>query len=310
MACGQSKEPAAESNANALQTPAKGPAAKPAQKLRTQDGYDVIVANRTQPGPERSTDEQAKKDRERAHFVLIPTSPDPDADFTLEQSVEGLGTDGTLVAEIWTDLGVIYCDLYADKTPKTVANFIGLARGLRSFWDARAGAWVKRPYYGGTEFYRIIPGFGIQGGDHLNDGTGEVGYALPAETYPGMAHDRAGQLVIANPAGSKKASQFFITDSAARHLDATPGYTVFGRCSPESIVSSIARVPQHDGNRPLSPIEITRLKIRRVVGGAAVAKPIPPVMRRSDEPERRGASPGPTELNNPRRPPPAPADYH
>ena len=77
------------------------------------------------------------------------------------------------------------CKLFDDKAPIAVANFVGLARGLRPFKDPTSGQWVKRPAYDNTSFHRVISGFMIQGGDPKGDGTGEPGYVIPDEVWPG-----------------------------------------------------------------------------------------------------------------------------
>lgn len=274
---------------------------------RTADGYDIIYANPPgKRGPQASRPGEAAAARVRENLVRVPTSPDPEAGtFTLEESVVGLGTDGTLVAEIGTELGTLLCDLYADKTPNTVANFVGLARGLRPWWDARSGTWETRPYFRDTTFHRVIPGYMIQGGDYLGDGSGEVGYLLPDEPHASLAHDRAGLLCMANRGPNTNGAQFFITDAPAPQLDATdPGaprnaYTVFGHCIPEDVVARIARVPQAPpNNRPINPVAITRVIIRRVRGGAAqthVTIPALPPEQQGNQPTHpRGASPDPS----------------
>jgi peptidyl-prolyl cis-trans isomerase A (cyclophilin A) len=115
-------------------------------------------------------------------LTMEPTSPDPlKGKFDLAKASAGLPKGKALWATLDTGYGTIECTLYADKTPKTVANFVGLARGLRPFWDAKAAAWVKRPLFDGTSFHRAIAGFMIQGGDHLGNGTGQVGYVIPDE---------------------------------------------------------------------------------------------------------------------------------
>jgi peptidyl-prolyl cis-trans isomerase A (cyclophilin A) len=259
------------------------------------DGYRVILAQPSKRGPTPSKAGDAARARALANLVRTPTSPDPEAgDFTLEEAVAGLGTDGTLVAEIGTDLGTMECDLYADKTPKTVANFIGLARGLRPWWDARAGAWVTRPMYRGTNFHRVIPNYMIQGGDYLGDGSGTVGYTIPDELRSDLPHDRTGLLCMANTAPNQNGAQFFLLDGAAPQLDALRTYTVFGRCLQADVVSRIARVPQDgtDENRPLTPVGIVRVVVRRIVGGAANAVETRPAAPAGEQ-RPTGASPPP-----------------
>ncbi len=264
------------------------------------DGSAIIFAGtRTERA---AAPAQRASERDERGLRREPNQPDPEqGDFTLEEAVVGLPIDGTLVAEIGTELGTLLCDLYADRAPRAVANFVGLTRGRRPWWDARAGEWVTRPYYRGLTFHRVIPGYLVQGGDYLGDGTGTVGYTLPDERDDSLAHDRAGQLCMANHDGQPDSAgaQFFITDGPAPELD-TEGYTIFGQCTPVEIVSQIARVPQDPeaGNRPLTPIHIPRQIIQRVEGGAAAAQPTRP-QRPEGEPETpRAASPGPSALRS------------
>jgi peptidyl-prolyl cis-trans isomerase A (cyclophilin A) len=262
------------------------------------DGSPIIFAGRRDTPPPATTPPP-----ETANLRREPNAPDPErGDFTLEEAVVGLPIDGTLVAEIGTDLGTLLCDLHADRAPRAVANFIGLARGIRPWWDARAGEWVRRPYYRGLTFHRVIPGYLAQGGDYLGDGTGTVGYTLPDELHDSLSHDRAGQLCMANQgdAPNSAGAQFFITDGPAPQLDRDGRYTIFGQCIPEEVVSQIARVPQNpdQGNRPLTPVRITRLLIRRVVGGAAAAEPTRPQLPPGEPEQPRGASEGPTVLRS------------
>jgi peptidyl-prolyl cis-trans isomerase A (cyclophilin A) len=261
-----------------------------------EDGTQIVFAGtHTAPASEHPSYDDSRLRRE-------PNTPDPESgNFTLEEAVVGMPVDGTLVAEIGTDFGTLLCDLYADRAPRTVANFVGLTRGLRPWWDARAGEWVRRAYYRGLTFHRVIPGYLIQGGDYLGDGTGSVGYRLRDEPNETLSHDRAGQLCMANQDGANSAgAQFFLTDGAAPQLDRDPGSTIFGQCQPLDLIAEIARVPQDSrhGNRPLTAIQITRLSIRRVEGGAAAAQPTAPRQPPGEPAEPRAASPDPMHLHS------------
>ncbi len=195
-----------------------------------------------------------------------PTSPDPLAGkFGLAEATRGLPKQGALRAAIETGYGAITCKLFADKAPVTVANFVGLARGLRPFWDAKQAAWVKRPLYDGTSFHRAIAGFMIQGGDPLGDGSGEVGYEIPDELVPGLTHDKAGLLCMANRGPNTNGGQFFITDAAAPHLTQMKSYTIFGECAPLEVISKIARAPRPHAasERPEPLVPITRVQISK-----------------------------------------------
>ena len=267
----------------------------------TDDGTTIIFAGPRSGRGQReaaTVSGQQSTDYDEENLIREPNQPDPEGgDFTLEEAVVGLPIDGSLVVEIGTELGTLLCDLHADRAPNTVANFVGLARGLRPWWDARAGEWRREPYYRGLTFHRVIPDFMIQGGDYLGDGTGTVGYTIDDEPHDTLAHDRAGQLCMANHEGENSAgAQFFITDGPAPQLDGQ-GYTIFGQCRPTETVRQIARVPQspESGNRPLTPVHITRLLIRRVEGGAQVARPTPPRLPEGEPETPRGASPGPSQ---------------
>ena len=179
--------------------------------------------------------------------------------FTLSDATAGLEGKGPLVADIDTGKGKLECTLYDDKAPITVANFVGLARGIRP-WRAPSDEWVKRPAYDGTTFHRIIKGFMIQGGDPAGTGAGEPGYVIPDEIWEGAKHDQRGLLCMANRGKNTNGQQFFIMDGAAAHLDG--GYTIFGKCTPDSVIEAIANVPVQ-GDRAVDPPKITKVTVRR-----------------------------------------------
>lgn len=181
--------------------------------------------------------------------------------FNLADATAGLSKNGKLTATIDTDLGALNCELFEDKAPITVANFVGLARGLRPF--EHEGAWHKQPAYDGTTFHRIIKGFMIQGGDPSGNGSGEPGYVIPDEKWEGARHDQRGLLCMANRGPDTNGMQFFITDAAASHLDSS--YTIFGKCGPDAVVEKLASVKTHGrsagpGQRPDEPISPPKIK--------------------------------------------------
>jgi len=191
---------------------------------------------------------------------VTPSPDDPlKGKFTLEDATKGLPAGKELVATIDTSMGKLECKLFADKAPITVANFVGLARGIRP-WKTPEGKWEKKAAYDGTTFHRVIKGFMIQGGDAKGNGTGEPGYVIPDEIWEDANHDRAGLLCMANRGKNTNGAQFFITDAAAPHLD--NGYTIFGECEPVDVVHKIASVPVR-GDRPESAPEIKKVTISR-----------------------------------------------
>ena len=117
----------------------------------------------------------------------------------------------SLIATIDTDRGPIKLELYADKAPLTVANFVNLA---------------KRGFYDGLNFHRVIDDFMIQGGCPQGRGTGGPGYKFEDETNNGVRHDR-GVISMANAGPDTNGSQFFITHIKTDWLDGK--HTVFGK---------------------------------------------------------------------------------
>ena len=117
----------------------------------------------------------------------------------------------SLDATISTSRGPIRLQLFDDRAPLTVANFVNLA---------------QRGYYDGLAFHRVIPDFMIQGGCPHGSGTGGPGYRFEDEIVPGLRHDRPGILSMANAGPGTNGSQFFITHVATPWLDGK--HTVFG----------------------------------------------------------------------------------
>ncbi len=183
-----------------------------------------------------------------------------DGSFSLAAATKDLKGAGPIVAKIETSKGTLQCKLIEDKAPITVANFIGLATGKRS-WKDPSGQWVNKPAYDGTGFHRIIKGFMIQGGDARGNGSGEPGYVIKDELWEGAKHDRAGLLCMANRGPDTNGAQFFITDAAAAHLDRS--YTIFGECAPIEVVHDIANTPTSPGDKPQTPVTIKSVTISR-----------------------------------------------
>jgi len=120
-------------------------------------------------------------------------------------------TMSALKATFATNKGPIHVELYADKAPITVANFVNLAR---------------RGFYNGLSFHRVIPDFMVQGGCPEGSGRGGPGYRFEDEVKTGLRHDK-GVLSMANAGPGTNGSQFFITHVATPWLDGK--HTVFGK---------------------------------------------------------------------------------
>jgi peptidyl-prolyl cis-trans isomerase A (cyclophilin A) len=184
----------------------------------------------------------------------------------LADATRDLKGSGSLLATIDTSKGKLTCSLYEDKAPITVANFVGLATGKRSWLEPTSGEWVNKPAYDGTTFHRIIKGFMIQGGDPKGDGSGEPGFVFPDEMWAGATHDRAGLLCMANRGANTNGAQFFITESDGpnvKNLDRLHSYTIFGSCTPVDVIHTIASVETGPRDRPVTPVIIQSVKIAR-----------------------------------------------
>jgi peptidyl-prolyl cis-trans isomerase A (cyclophilin A) len=213
--------------------------------------------SQTQEKPQAIVDEPAIPPMKVAKVPISPDDP-LKGKFTLEDATKGLDGSGKLTATLETSNGTLSCELYEDKAPITVANFVGLARGLRPF--KLDGEWVTRPGYDGTTFHRVIKGFMIQGGDPKGTGAGEPGYVIPDEVWHGAKHDERGQLCMANRGPNTNGMQFFIMDGRAPHLD--KGYTIFGKCGPESVIEVLANTKTR-GDRALEAPKINKVTVTR-----------------------------------------------
>jgi peptidyl-prolyl cis-trans isomerase A (cyclophilin A) len=166
-------------------------------------------------------------------------------------------------AVIETSMGTITVQLLADKAPKTVAHFIGLATGQKAWRDPRNGSMRHSPLYDGATFHRVVPGFLIQTGDPSGRGDGDIGCTIKDEIDPRARYDRPGLVGMANFGPDTNGSQFFITVGPGPDLDGRN--TLFGRVVDGlDVAAAISQVPRNElesSNRPLKPVWIKTLRI-------------------------------------------------
>jgi peptidyl-prolyl cis-trans isomerase A (cyclophilin A) len=187
--------------------------------------------------------------------VRPPTAAD------LATYTKDLSGSGPLTATIDTSLGTFHCELFADKAPMTVANFVGLATGKKAWQDPKSGqTQVGKPFFEGLVFHRVIPGFMIQGGDPLGQGVGGPGYSFDDEVNNGLAM-KPGTLAMANAGPGTNGSQFFITEGSPSYLNNK--HTIFGQCKEVDLVKKIEGVPRGPGDRPETPVTITKVTISK-----------------------------------------------
>lgn len=163
-----------------------------------------------------------------------------------------------LFAEFKTTHGTMVAQLYYEKAPITVANFVALSEGNHP--DVQE-VFKGKPYYNGIIFHRVMDGFMIQGGDPLKTGKGGPGYQFIDE-ITNLKHDKAGVLSMANSGPATNGSQFFITEAPTPWLDGL--HTIFGQLVKGiEIQDSISNVKTGIANRPITDVVINELNIIR-----------------------------------------------
>ncbi len=172
----------------------------------------------------------------------------------------GLEPGQKLSATLATSKGTLTCELWPEKAPETVLNFVELAEGNREWTDPLTGRKVDRPLYDGTIFHRVIPGFMIQGGDPLGNGTGGPGYKF-ADEDNGVKFSDPGLLAMANAGPDTNGSQFFVTLEAVPHLNGK--HTIFGSCEPLELAVAMAGVERDARDRPRRDVVLNRVRIHR-----------------------------------------------
>ena len=165
-----------------------------------------------------------------------------------------------------TDKGSIACKLYEKEAPNTVRTMVGLAIGKKSYVDPRTHQTVRKKFFDGLTFHRVIPGFMIQGGDPLGTGMGSPegpGFPFGNEVAPGLRFDVAGRLAMANTGEpNSDGSQFFITEAPQASLNG--GYTIWGQCENPDVVKAIASVQRDADDKPLTPVHMVHVVVERV----------------------------------------------
>ncbi len=244
--------------------------------------FGVAVAQSSVPAPEAAPPPSgavpdAPQSTAAASQTAAPVGQDaqsdalPDAPSTVAHDVAPPSPTGPTVV-IDTTMGRMVCKLFDKEAPITSANFVGLATGTKTWTDpVTLKKMTGVPFYDGTTFHRVIPGFMIQGGDRLGTGEGDAGYYIADEISPTLKFDVPGRMAMANSGPGTDGSQFFITQAAVPQLNGN--YTIFGQCDPHSvlIVTGITMVQRNESDKPLTPVVMNKVTI--VPDGA----PMPPV---------------------------------
>jgi peptidyl-prolyl cis-trans isomerase A (cyclophilin A) len=188
-----------------------------------------------------------------------------------------------LFATFDTSMGTLVAELFWEKAPNTVVNFVQLAEGTKEWNDPKTGKKEKKPLYNGTIFHRVIPDFMIQGGDPLGNGTGGPGYTFADEFHPSLKHEGPGVLSMANSGRNTNGSQFFITEKETPWLDRR--HSIFGRVTEGlDLIPKITRVEKADGEGGSKPrVDIVLKSV--TIGRGSPASPAAP----AEKPRRKKA---------------------
>jgi peptidyl-prolyl cis-trans isomerase A (cyclophilin A) len=178
-----------------------------------------------------------------------------------------------LAATLHTNFGDIEVELFEQRAPRTVENFVGLATGEKAWEHPETGSTVKEdPLYDDLPFHRVISDFMIQTGDPAGTGRGGPGYQFDDEFHDELKHDRAGILSMANSGPNTNGSQFFITLAPQPHLDGR--HTVFGRVvDGMDVVWEISAAPTDRNDQPKEEVLLESVTVH---GREAAGEPAEP----------------------------------
>jgi len=165
-----------------------------------------------------------------------------------------------LTATLRTSEGDIEIELFDERAPNTVENFVELATGEQTWEHPETDEEMDEPLYDDVEFHRIIEDFMIQTGDPTGTGRGGPGYTFDDEFHPELRHDSAGVVSMANRGPDTNGSQFFITLDAQPHLD--DKHAVFGEVvDGMDVVEAIGNVETDAQDNPAEPVVLEAVDV-------------------------------------------------
>ena len=185
--------------------------------------------------------------------TMITSTPTPTP--TAEKLAENI------TATFKTSLGDITIELFPKSAPKTVANFIALAKGTKDWTDPKTNKLMSgKSLYAGTIFHRVIPDFMIQGGDPAGTGMGGPGYKFEDEFGGSENFSEPYMLAMANSGPNTNGSQFFITVAPTTWLNGK--HTIFGKVTQgQEVVDKISAVKTLSGDKPVTPVTLNSVEI-------------------------------------------------
>lgn len=212
------------------------------------------------PSPVVTEDTPSASPTEAVSTVSSEIVVSPDSSTSATESAKIINNKTKkMFATFQTSKGNIKVELFVDKTPITVANFVGLVNGTKDWVDPKTGEkMVGKRFYDGLIFHRVIKDFMIQGGCPLGTGTGDPGYRFADEFDKSLTFDKPGMLAMANSGPNTNGSQFFITTVPTAWLNNK--HTIFGKIvEGMDIVKLIENVATDPSDKPITPVIINSI---------------------------------------------------
>lgn len=265
---GLGDKPAANAAAGTAAAPnqANAPAAPPAPADQNKSAVDLRNSNYIPASEAIKQMPAIMQEQGELKPLVAPVQPKQFVPSVVEAYLPPVIKHVEPEAILKTTLGDIKIKLHQINAPVTVANFMALARGEKSFVDVRSGKKVTRPFYNGLVFHRVVPGFLVQAGCPFGTGRGDPGYSLADEITPQLRFEKAGMVAMA-PARNAGAmvkdsngSQFFITLAPLPVWN--DQYTIFGEVeSGMDVVRKIAASKIGPTDRPIRRVFIQSVDI-------------------------------------------------
>ena len=223
-----------------------------------------------------------------------PVRPPVVEDLAIYRKELGLET-GPLSATVRTTSGELRCQLFPDKAPIAVANFIGLASGKKPWRDTAGRIQTNKPYYDDTAIYRVIPEFLVQGGRPVDaNGPSNPGYTFATESSD-LVHV-PGTLAMASSGPDTNGAEIVFVLEESKRLDGTE--TIIGRCKEYAVLRVLAMTERDSQDRPLARTRIESIRIgnETVPLQQPPAPPVPPV--KPPAPKRALQAPDPNKVHD------------